>query len=442
MSEHLFHPEPALVNPEHMSAAHKALAAKWDRILSGMSGILVSSMDYFGVPESTQRDIQPYLDRTTGFPDELDGNPVIALRWSDANKGAAKADQAWFGSVVQAHIVLPVIPATPVLDSWENSSSRGVLESTQQETTENETTISSLREALIQSMVDLSEREIDLLRMRFGLDGGPEMTLEEAGREFGLTRERMRQIEAKALSRLRHPFRAGRLRTFIDTSMTHAVESLESDAYTPSIYTQKIAEERWHQAYQDYRNGFISVDEAAKYARAAVNSGVKLKVKIPQRTRQPQIPNEEQQTVNHEAIRQRDRFEEEARRLFNQHLPAELNKVQNLDSELFRVMQTSFAKIASIVHDRDDAGVLNNYGLLANIIIDTARITHINHLFRMIASIHEVSKGIPKHLQSWKMREERQQAEKELETKRAALETLLTNIAYKILEVKTSEKAD
>ena len=52
--------------------------------------------------------------------------------------------------------------------------------------------------------------------MRFGLDDGRSRTLEEVGREFGVTRERIRQIEAKALSKLRHPSRAKKLKDFLD----------------------------------------------------------------------------------------------------------------------------------------------------------------------------------------------------------------------------------
>jgi RNA polymerase primary sigma factor len=61
----------------------------------------------------------------------------------------------------------------------------------------------------------LDQREATILRYRFGLDGGSEKTLEEVGQKFGVTRERIRQIEAHALGRLRHPSRSRRLRDYL-----------------------------------------------------------------------------------------------------------------------------------------------------------------------------------------------------------------------------------
>jgi len=62
----------------------------------------------------------------------------------------------------------------------------------------------------------LSQREQEVLRLRFGLDDGRPRTLEEVGREFRVTRERIRQIEAKALRKLRHPSRSRRLKDYLD----------------------------------------------------------------------------------------------------------------------------------------------------------------------------------------------------------------------------------
>jgi RNA polymerase primary sigma factor len=74
-----------------------------------------------------------------------------------------------------------------------------------------------LVEAVEEVLGELSEREQEIVRMRFGLDGGQARTLEEVGKQFGVTRERIRQIEAKTLAKLRHPQRSHRLREFLET---------------------------------------------------------------------------------------------------------------------------------------------------------------------------------------------------------------------------------
>ena len=61
----------------------------------------------------------------------------------------------------------------------------------------------------------LTSREANILRMRFGIDMNTDHTLEEVGKQFNVTRERIRQIEAKALRKLRHPTRADELRSFV-----------------------------------------------------------------------------------------------------------------------------------------------------------------------------------------------------------------------------------
>jgi RNA polymerase primary sigma factor len=73
-----------------------------------------------------------------------------------------------------------------------------------------------LNEAVKQALSELNEREQAVVRLRFGLDDGQMRTLEEVGREFGVTRERVRQIEAKTLAKLRHPIRSQRLKEFLD----------------------------------------------------------------------------------------------------------------------------------------------------------------------------------------------------------------------------------
>jgi RNA polymerase primary sigma factor len=73
-----------------------------------------------------------------------------------------------------------------------------------------------LNEAVKQALSELSEREQKVVRLRFGLDDGQMRTLEEVGKEFGVTRERIRQIESKTLAKLRHPIRSRRLRDYLD----------------------------------------------------------------------------------------------------------------------------------------------------------------------------------------------------------------------------------
>jgi RNA polymerase primary sigma factor len=73
-----------------------------------------------------------------------------------------------------------------------------------------------LNEAVNEALSELSERERRVVRLRFGLDDGEMRTLEEVGREFGVTRERIRQIESKTLAKLRHPMHSGHLRDYLE----------------------------------------------------------------------------------------------------------------------------------------------------------------------------------------------------------------------------------
>ena len=77
-------------------------------------------------------------------------------------------------------------------------------------------TFTLLKEQVGEVLHTLSEREARVLQLRFGLEDGRQRTLEEVGRTFGVTRERIRQIEAKALRKLRHPTRSKKLRDFLE----------------------------------------------------------------------------------------------------------------------------------------------------------------------------------------------------------------------------------
>ena len=73
-----------------------------------------------------------------------------------------------------------------------------------------------LKDKLNEVLGELTDREEKVIRLRYGIDDGRNHTLEEVGKEFNVTRERIRQIEAKALKKLRHPSRSKQLRDYFD----------------------------------------------------------------------------------------------------------------------------------------------------------------------------------------------------------------------------------
>jgi RNA polymerase primary sigma factor len=73
-----------------------------------------------------------------------------------------------------------------------------------------------LQDAVRDVLDELNDREKQVVRLRFGLDDEQARTLEEVGREFGVTRERIRQIESKTLAKLRHPHRSQKLRDYLE----------------------------------------------------------------------------------------------------------------------------------------------------------------------------------------------------------------------------------
>lgn len=109
----------------------------------------------------------------------------------------------------------PVSLETPV-GKEEDSKLGDFIEDRDAATPASSVTHELLRDDIVEVMATLSPRERDVLRLRFGLDDGKQRTLEEVGQLFGVTRERIRQIEAKALRKLRHPNRSRRLREYID----------------------------------------------------------------------------------------------------------------------------------------------------------------------------------------------------------------------------------
>ncbi|MCY1151804.1 MAG: RNA polymerase sigma factor RpoD [Sphaerochaetaceae bacterium] len=110
----------------------------------------------------------------------------------------------------------PISLETPVGEE-EDSLLSDFIEDKDVENPATQTAYRLLQEQLLDVLHTLPAREQEVLKMRFGIDGGYSLTLEEVGLYFGVTRERIRQIEAKALRRLRHPKRAKQLKDFINT---------------------------------------------------------------------------------------------------------------------------------------------------------------------------------------------------------------------------------
>ena len=110
----------------------------------------------------------------------------------------------------------PISLDTPIGDDEDSHLGDFIEDSNIESPMENATNI-GLREAVNSVLAGLTPREAKVLRMRFGIDMNTDHTLEEVGKQFDVTRERIRQIEAKALRKLRHPSRADIMRSFLDS---------------------------------------------------------------------------------------------------------------------------------------------------------------------------------------------------------------------------------
>lgn len=109
----------------------------------------------------------------------------------------------------------PVSLETPIGEE-EDSHLGDFIEDEKTTTPSDSVAFSMLKEQLLGVLDTLTPREEKVLRLRYGIDDGKSRTLEEVGREFNVTRERIRQIEAKALRKLRHPSRSKRLKDFLE----------------------------------------------------------------------------------------------------------------------------------------------------------------------------------------------------------------------------------
>jgi RNA polymerase primary sigma factor len=109
----------------------------------------------------------------------------------------------------------PISMETPIGDD-EDSHLGDFIEDGNASSPIDSATETGLMETVRDVLAGLTPREAKVLRMRFGIDMNTDHTLEEVGKQFDVTRERIRQIEAKALRKLRHPSRSEQLRSFLD----------------------------------------------------------------------------------------------------------------------------------------------------------------------------------------------------------------------------------
>jgi RNA polymerase primary sigma factor len=121
----------------------------------------------------------------------------------------------------------PISMETPIGDD-EDSRLGDFIEDQNLLSPVNSATFEGLREATLDVLDSLTSREAKVLRMRFGIDMNTDHTLEEVGKQFDVTRERIRQIEAKALRKLRHPTRSDNLRSFIDAEESNSSSETSS----------------------------------------------------------------------------------------------------------------------------------------------------------------------------------------------------------------------
>ena len=135
------------------------------------------------------------------------GREPTAEEISDAMNGELSAKRI---REIQRIALEPVSLETPIGEE-DDSHLGDFIEDKESESPVDFTTRQLLKEELYSILKDLSDREERVIRLRYGLDDNRPRTLEEVGREFGVTRERIRQIEAKAIKKLRHPTRSKRL---------------------------------------------------------------------------------------------------------------------------------------------------------------------------------------------------------------------------------------
>jgi RNA polymerase primary sigma factor len=165
--------------------------------------------------EPTQEELALELDYLT--PEESD---MIKQSLKDETPIDPILNRKWRQAVSKIRDIMrismdPMSLETPVGNNEDSTELGDFIEDESVEEPVNAASKELLREQIRNVLSFLSDREREVLEMRFGLNDGKDHTLEEVGREFGVTRERIRQIEAKALRKLRHPSRSKSLRDYL-----------------------------------------------------------------------------------------------------------------------------------------------------------------------------------------------------------------------------------
>lgn len=122
----------------------------------------------------------------------------------------------------------PVSLETPVGEG-EDASIKDFIESEHDTSPAESVASNDLKERVREVLKTLTPREEKVLKMLFGIDVASEHTLEEVGKDFSVTRERIRQIEVKALRKLKHPSRSKKLQSFFEREFGHATEEGETE---------------------------------------------------------------------------------------------------------------------------------------------------------------------------------------------------------------------
>ncbi len=231
---------------------------KWGSLLV-KEGLAADQPDYFNV----HRIALPQLKRQFQDDHAEDSDPepplgvelTVSPQWRTAFERQVGI-LGVHGEYPDVTLQLPAIPASEVIDTWAASSSRGAVMD------DDKPMDVGLEEALIKAMSDLTDKEREIINLRFGLDGGQPQTINEVGVLFDVTQERIRQIESKTLAKLRHPMRSDYIHSFVrDASDRRRDSRTDPFPYPPTAEERRRKEEKDRQEAvkrQQYYDEFVA----------------------------------------------------------------------------------------------------------------------------------------------------------------------------------------